>query len=59
MSYLNVALLGVILFLLTCVLCTLAGLLLQFSPLLTILFLFLGTLGVMLIVDILQAFLFG
>lgn len=59
MTYLNIALLGLALFVLTCVLCVLAGLLLQVSPLLTVLFLFLGTFVVVLTVDLLQAFLFG
>lgn len=59
MTYLNIALLGLVLFILTCVLCVLAGLLLQVSPLLTVLFLFLGTLAVALAVDVLQAFLWG
>ncbi|MDX2231711.1 MAG: hypothetical protein NW220_18905 [Leptolyngbyaceae cyanobacterium bins.349] len=59
MNYLNIALLALSLFLLTCVLCATAGLLLQFSPLLTVMFLFFGTLGVVVMVDLLQALLFG
>jgi hypothetical protein len=59
MTYLNIAFLGLALFILTCVLCILAGFLLQVSPLLTVLFIFLGTLVVVVAVDILQAHLFG
>ena len=59
MKYFTVVLLGISLFVLTCGLCAIAGLLLQFSPLLTVLVLLLGALGVVLTVDLLQAWLFG
>ncbi len=59
MAYLNIAFMGFALFFLTGVLCLLCGLLLQVSPLLAVLMLFVGTLAVVLTVDVLQAFLFG
>ncbi|MBF2026670.1 MAG: hypothetical protein IGS48_07875 [Oscillatoriales cyanobacterium C42_A2020_001] len=59
MRYFSVAILGISLFALTCVLCGVTGLLLQFSPLLGFVFLIIGALGVVLATDILQAVFFG
>lgn len=59
MTYLNVVFMGFALFFLTGLLCVLCGFLLQVSPLLAVLALFVGTLAVVLTVDVLQAFLFG
>ncbi|EKQ71113.1 hypothetical protein OsccyDRAFT_1439 [Leptolyngbyaceae cyanobacterium JSC-12] len=59
MRYFNVAILGLSLFTLTCILCGVTGVLLQLSPLLGFAFLIFGALGVVLTVDILQATLFG
>jgi hypothetical protein len=59
MVYLNVALIALSLFGLTCGLCVIADVLLQFSPFFSVLFLFAGTLGVVLMADILQARLFN
>lgn len=59
MKYLRIAIVALLLFCLTCVFCWLAGLLLQVSPLYSMLFFLFGTLGVVLAIDIVQEWLFG
>ncbi len=59
MSLLNMGLIGLVLFALTCILCGVSGWLLAVSPLLTVVVLLVGALGVVLMADILQSNLFG
>ena len=58
MSLSRISLVAVVLFLLTCLLCASVNLLLLVSPVLTVLLLLFGTLGIVLATDILQAAIF-
>lgn len=59
MRYFKVVVVGLLLFTFTCGLCWIAGALLQFSPLYSVIFFLIGTLGVVLTIDVLQELLFG
>ena len=58
MSLRRISLVALVLFLLTCALCASVNVLLLISPVLTILLLLFGTLGIVLATDILQAAIF-